>query len=175
MRRSHPITPSFFFLLCLLCGFFVSSVPTSGGGFNKRQRTPRLFSVSSKKERSRKSSIGRSSLKTAATVTTATMGKSPKDNKLATVAPGGAATNTISSSSSSSNSNSNSTSWLSRLRTAVFPIYGQEITKFLLIGSIQFFIILALVLSRDTKDTLIVTQCGAEAIAFLKVSRRPRR
>ena len=41
--------------------------------------------------------------------------------------------------------------------------------KFLLIGSIKFFIILALTLTRDCKDTLVVTQCGAEAIAFLKI------
>jgi AAA family ATP:ADP antiporter len=33
----------------------------------------------------------------------------------------------------------------------------------------KFFIILALTLTRDTKDTLIVTQCGAESIAFLKI------
>lgn len=59
----------------------------------------------------------------------------------------------------------------SKLRQAVFPIYGRnEVIKFLLIGSIKFFVILALTLTRDTKDTLVVTQCGAEAIAFLKVS-----
>jgi AAA family ATP:ADP antiporter len=33
----------------------------------------------------------------------------------------------------------------------------------------KFFIILALTLTRDCKDTLVVTQCGAEAIAFLKI------
>jgi len=61
-------------------------------------------------------------------------------------------------------------STLTKLRRTVFPIYGkQETTKFLLIGSIKFFIIMALTLTRDTKDTLVVTQCGAEAIAFLKV------
>eukprot|EP00977_Amphora_coffeiformis_P022078 scaffold10377_cov150-Amphora_coffeaeformis.AAC.2 len=60
--------------------------------------------------------------------------------------------------------------FLTKVRNAVFPIYGsQEVTKFLLIGSIKFFIILALTLTRDTKDTLVVTQCGAEAIAFLKI------
>jgi AAA family ATP:ADP antiporter len=59
---------------------------------------------------------------------------------------------------------------LTRLRETVFPIHGKgELTKFLLIGSIKFFIIMALTLTRDTKDTLVVTQCGAEAIAFLKV------
>ena len=61
---------------------------------------------------------------------------------------------------------------LTKLRQAIFPIYGKEVKKFLLIGSIKFFIILALTLTRDTKDTLVVTQCGAEAIAFLKV--RPK-
>ncbi|KAG7365041.1 ADP/ATP translocase [Nitzschia inconspicua] len=59
--------------------------------------------------------------------------------------------------------------WTDARRT-LFPIYGEkEVTKFLLIGSIKFFIILALTLTRDTKDTLVVTQCGAEAIAFLKI------
>ena len=59
---------------------------------------------------------------------------------------------------------------LTRLRKTVIPLYNrEEATKFILIGMIQFFIITALVLSRDTKDTMVVTQCGAEAIAFLKV------
>ena len=61
-------------------------------------------------------------------------------------------------------------SQLSKVRNAIFPIYGKnEITKFLLLGTMKFFIIFVLTLTRDTKDTLIVTQCGAEAIAFLKV------
>ena len=58
-------------------------------------------------------------------------------------------------------------------RKTLFPIDGKdEVHKFFLIGFIKFFIIMALTLTRDTKDTLIVTQCGAEAIAFLKVSIR---
>ncbi len=57
----------------------------------------------------------------------------------------------------------------SKVRSAVFPIYGKEVKKFILMGSIKFFVIMALTLTRDTKDTLVVTQCGAEAIAFLKV------
>ena len=57
----------------------------------------------------------------------------------------------------------------SKVRSAVFPIYGKEVNKFILMGSIKFFVIMALTLTRDTKDTLVVTQCGAEAIAFLKV------
>ena len=65
---------------------------------------------------------------------------------------------------------SSSLSPLAKLRQTVFPIYGEEVKKFLLLGSIKFFIIMALTLTRDTKDTLVVTQCGAEAIAFLKVS-----
>ena len=60
--------------------------------------------------------------------------------------------------------------FLTKARQTIFPIYGShEVAKFLLIGSIKFFIILALTLTRDTKDTLVVTQCGAEAIAFLKI------
>mmetsp|Transcript_29640 Transcript_29640/g.43938 ORF Transcript_29640/g.43938 Transcript_29640/m.43938 type:complete len:680 (+) Transcript_29640:38-2077(+) len=58
----------------------------------------------------------------------------------------------------------------SKFRQAVFPIYGKhEVSKFLLLGSMKFFIVVVLVLTRDTKDTLVVTQCGAEAIAFLKI------
>lgn len=60
---------------------------------------------------------------------------------------------------------------LGRLRDAVFPIYGgRETGKFLALGGIQFFIIFVLTLTRDLKDTLIITSCGAEAISFLKVS-----
>jgi hypothetical protein len=59
---------------------------------------------------------------------------------------------------------------VSGLRAAIFPIHGSEVKKFMLMGAIKFFVIMALTLTRDTKDTLVVTQCGAEAIAFLKVS-----
>ena len=62
------------------------------------------------------------------------------------------------------------TNWKAKIRNVVFPIYGEELTKFLLIGSIKFFVILALTITRDNKDTMVVTECGAEAIAFLKVS-----
>lgn len=59
---------------------------------------------------------------------------------------------------------------MNRLRDAVFPIYGsQEVGKFLALAGIQFFIIFVLTLTRDLKDTLIITSCGAEAISFLKV------
>jgi len=59
---------------------------------------------------------------------------------------------------------------MSKLRELFFPIYGtNDVTKFLLLSSIKFFIIFVLTLTRDTKDSLVVTQCGAEAMAFLKV------
>jgi len=51
----------------------------------------------------------------------------------------------------------------------LFPIYSHERKKFILMGCIKFSIIMALTLTRDTKDTMVVTQCGAEAIAFLKI------
>lgn len=59
---------------------------------------------------------------------------------------------------------------LGRIRDAVFPLYGfQEISKFLSLGGLQFFVILVLTLTRDLKDALVITSCGAEAISFLKV------
>lgn len=76
---------------------------------------------------------------------------------------GGAATDTNTSTHASG----------SAIRNALFPIHGkEEVTKFLLIGSIKFFVILALTLTRDNKDTMVVTEVGAEAIAFLKVRMR---
>ena len=76
------------------------------------------------------------------------------------------------STDSSNTSRTENMSVMSKLRQTVFPIYGQEVTKFFLLAAIKFFIILALTITRDTKDVMIVTQCGAEAIAFLKVSLR---
>jgi AAA family ATP:ADP antiporter len=73
----------------------------------------------------------------------------------------------------SSSDDDSSMSRFTKVRRIIFPIHGDhEVRKFLLIGSINFFIIMALTLTRDTKDTLVVTQCGAEAIAFLKVRER---
>ena len=90
---------------------------------------------------------------------------------VAAIPPRGGAANPISPSVAASNEDK--TSRLVKLRQTLFPIHGQhEVTKFLLIGSIKFFIILALTLTRDTKDTLVVTQCGSEAIAFLKVRQQ---
>lgn len=53
--------------------------------------------------------------------------------------------------------------------TKVLPIYPAELPKFLSLSFMMFWIIYIFTISRDTKDTLIVTNCGAEAIAFLKV------
>ncbi|KAL7576030.1 hypothetical protein ACA910_000817 [Epithemia clementina (nom. ined.)] len=73
-------------------------------------------------------------------------------------------------SSSASSSTEPAVGFFTKARRTIFPIHGRhEVSKFLLLGSIKFFIILALTLTRDTKDTLVVTQCGAEAIAFLKI------
>lgn len=70
----------------------------------------------------------------------------------------------------SSDSGEEPLSRFQRFRRAAFPIYGRdEVRKFLLIGSIKFYVILALTLTRDLKDTMVVTQCGAEAISFLKI------
>ena len=77
---------------------------------------------------------------------------------------------TVSNDGKQKSKSSSLLSWLNEARRTIFPIHGKdEVTKFLLIGSIKFFIIMALTLTRDTKDTLVVTSCGAEAIAFLKI------
>lgn len=47
---------------------------------------------------------------------------------------------------------SRSRSRLETIRRTLFPVFGRrEVTKFLLLGSIKFFVILALTLTRDTK------------------------
>lgn len=51
----------------------------------------------------------------------------------------------------------------------VFPIYPKELLKFFSLSMMMFWIVFVFTMTRDTKDTLIVTNCGAEAIAFLKV------
>jgi len=63
---------------------------------------------------------------------------------------------------------------MNKIRDAIFPVYGiDEMKKFFLLGALKFFIIIVLTITRDTKDTLVVTQCGAEAISFLKVNDFP--
>lgn len=58
---------------------------------------------------------------------------------------------------------------LGKVRAAVFPIENAELRKFLMMSGMMFFIIYIYTTVRDTKDTLIVSSCGAEAITFLKV------
>jgi len=89
---------------------------------------------------------------------------------VAVVGAESATASTISNDGKHKSKSSSLLSWLNEARRTIFPIHGKdEVTKFLLIGSIKFFIIMALTLTRDTKDTLVVTSCGAEAIAFLKI------
>ena len=52
---------------------------------------------------------------------------------------------------------------------SMFPIYPQELAKFFSLSFMMFWIVFVFTMTRDTKDALIVTNCGAEAIAFLKV------
>ena len=52
---------------------------------------------------------------------------------------------------------------------SVFPIYPKELMKFFSLSFMMFWIVFVFTMTRDTKDALIVTNCGAEAIAFLKV------
>ena len=49
------------------------------------------------------------------------------------------------------------------------PIYPKEVAKFLSLSLMMFWIVFIFTMTRDTKDALIVTTCGSEAIAFLKV------
>src|SRR6056297_2455217 len=56
-----------------------------------------------------------------------------------------------------------------KIRAAVFPIENKECQKFFMMSGMMFFIIYVYTVVRDTKDTLIVSTCGAEAITFLKV------
>lgn len=55
------------------------------------------------------------------------------------------------------------------LYTTIFPVYPKELVKFFSLSFMMFWIIFVFTMTRDTKDTLIVTNCGAEAISFLKV------
>jgi AAA family ATP:ADP antiporter len=56
------------------------------------------------------------------------------------------------------------------LRDAIFPIYGRrEIARFASLAGVYFCVILVIVTTREQKDALIVAECGAEAVAFLKL------
>mmetsp|Transcript_1427 Transcript_1427/g.2879 ORF Transcript_1427/g.2879 Transcript_1427/m.2879 type:complete len:567 (+) Transcript_1427:142-1842(+) len=60
-------------------------------------------------------------------------------------------------------------SWLASLKDALFPVAGWEMPKFFCMSFMMFFIIYIYTTVRDTKDTLVVSTCGAESITFLKV------
>lgn len=58
---------------------------------------------------------------------------------------------------------------LQKLKDALFPIEGWEMAKFFSMSMMMFMIIYIYTTVRDTKDTLVVSTCGAESITFLKV------
>eukprot|EP00802_Teleaulax_amphioxeia_P005184 Tamp_05188.p1 GENE.Tamp_05188~~Tamp_05188.p1 ORF type:complete len:579 (-),score=160.89 Tamp_05188:1307-2875(-) len=60
-------------------------------------------------------------------------------------------------------------SWLASLKSALFPIDTWEMPKFFSMSLMMFMIIYIYTTVRDTKDTLVVSACGAESITFLKV------
>ena len=53
-------------------------------------------------------------------------------------------------------------------RSFLWPVYGYELKKLLPMFFMFFCISFNYTILRDTKDTLIVTAAGAEAIPFLK-------
>lgn len=64
-------------------------------------------------------------------------------------------------STSATTTTSSSSSW--------FPIQKEELPQFLSMGTMMFLFIYVFTTTRDTKDTLVVSNCGAEAIPFLKL------
>jgi ATP/ADP translocase len=58
---------------------------------------------------------------------------------------------------------------LKKVLHSLFPIFPNEIKPFIALSTMMFCIVFIFTITRDTKDTLIVTNCGAEAISFLKV------
>lgn len=58
---------------------------------------------------------------------------------------------------------------LSEPERSVFPITRAELPQFAKMSALMFLFIYVFTTVRDTKDTLIVSHCGAEAIPFLKL------
>mmetsp|Transcript_15100 Transcript_15100/g.39228 ORF Transcript_15100/g.39228 Transcript_15100/m.39228 type:complete len:595 (-) Transcript_15100:278-2062(-) len=54
-------------------------------------------------------------------------------------------------------------------KVGLIPVHRKEMPMFLTFAAMMFFTIFIFTMVRDTKDTLVVTTAGAEAIAFLKV------
>ena len=141
----------YFLLNIVRLSVLVLCLPLVSSHFISTQKTP--YGIKS---------LARSTISTAATI------RAEASTSRALSVRGGQSDSSEMTNSTETNDGENPSRWV-QLRRTVFPIYGEEVKKFFLISSIKFYIILALTLTRDTKDTLVVTQCGAEAIAFLKV------
>lgn len=57
----------------------------------------------------------------------------------------------------------------SGLRAVFFPIHREEISRFLPMGLMMFFVVFNYTILRDTKDTLVVNAAGAEALSLIKL------
>lgn len=57
----------------------------------------------------------------------------------------------------------------SKIRVSFFPIYGEEIRKFIPMVLMMSFILFSYTILRDTKDVLLVSAAGAESISFIKL------
>jgi ATP:ADP antiporter, AAA family len=55
------------------------------------------------------------------------------------------------------------------IRKIFWPIHGYETKKFLPMGLMMMFILFNYTIMRDTKDSLVITTIGAEALSFLKL------
>jgi len=58
---------------------------------------------------------------------------------------------------------------LQKIKDALFPVEVSEMPKFFSMSLMMFMIIYIYTTVRDTKDTLVISTCGAESITFLKV------
>ena len=95
--------------------------------------------------------------------------KSQQGSIMAKLLSGGATSvaspNTTASTNNSINKNKSGQSILS----SKFPITSSELPHFLSMSFLMFLFIYVFTTVRDTKDTLVVSNCGAEAIPFLKL------
>lgn len=55
------------------------------------------------------------------------------------------------------------------LRKALLPVKNEELQKFFCMSGMMFFVIYVYTLVRNTKDTLVISNSGAEVVTFLKV------
>jgi AAA family ATP:ADP antiporter len=55
-----------------------------------------------------------------------------------------------------------------KVRGSLWPIYNDELAKFLPMGLMMFFILFNYTMLRDTKDALVITNAGPEVLPFLK-------